>query len=212
MKTLIFLLIFCFSVSTMAQTKEAASSETQAAVQASSETKKDSPADGFRGFRWGTSRAEVVAKEGRPLESGDSDGQHVLMYSDRLFNQDVTVLFFFVENKLARGSYNFAGDRSLTSRQEVIKFFEIQDSIEKKYGDPTKTGHVVEREFNSTNMGTYVLLGYVKFKYFWEKDDCEIIVATNVEGAKIQTIIIYQNNTLLAPSLKIAEDNQRSKL
>lgn len=89
------------------------------------------PSGGFYGFSWGTTMAEVEAREGRPVAAEEG----TLAYQMRLLGLNVAAVYRFVDDGLVGGTYKVLDDH-LDRNQYVRDYARLKRALGSKYGPP----------------------------------------------------------------------------
>lgn len=123
--------------------------------------------DGFKGYKWGTSKEVIESKEGLPPYSHGQIKSDV-WYSDSLFNREVKVKYRYNDGSLYMGVYEYltylTGDAlDFIRRAEVV--------LSEKYGYSDKNSNLLNDAdlLNLMNKGesyTIMFNGGVEIKFF----------------------------------------------
>lgn len=126
-------------------------------------------AQGFRSAMWGETQANIIKKEGKPLEQYTSEEGHVLVYKRPVANKaEVITAFICLNNRLRLGRYIFVN----LNRREIR---ELYKSLSEKYG---KSKRFKAIDDHST-------------QYQWLKNDTRV---TLNEGVLSDYVVNYYQN------------------
>lgn len=120
-------------------------------------------AQSFRGFKWGTSKKEILAKEGEQIDSFlNSVSPNTLKYEDKIVaGNSCSTYFFFADGKgLVEGRYVMS--LTETSPEKIIS------SLSAKYGKPSQLVNAHNtREYHWTNRDTKITFQAFPTHHAW---------------------------------------------
>lgn len=138
-------------------------------------------AQGFRGIKWGSTQAEVIKKDGKPIEQANSTEGHIIVYEKSVAGiPKVVTSYTFSKDKLHTGQYIFD---NLTKAQLATLF----NSLVEKYANP--------KRYVATDRS-------VQFQ--WLKKDTRITLSKGVFGGHV--VNYYYNSHYVA-----LENNYRKR-
>jgi hypothetical protein len=164
----------------------------------------------FRGFKWGSSFANVQSSEKARFVSKENDD--LLLYHDLLAGSDCDVVYQFNDNdKLIGGTYAFT--KKYTNPQFYVQDYnKFKELLITKYGKPK-----YDREDLSPNTtteekedyGQAVIDGKLKLNSVWSTDRTIIKILLETQDKHPELIIHYsaksldafENNALLKTAL-----------
>lgn len=159
----------------------------------------------FRGLEWGSEKAEVIEKEGKP----DTQSNAGLAYKDSISATDCMVLFYF-DDGLSMGLYVFTPSY-FNDIKHLRDYNDINQLLKSKYGAPDKT--VRNRDNNEyTDAGQELSIGKLAWLDAWRIGDVRIshIVGRDEDG--IYHTLEYKNLPLTKERDEQREEETKEKL
>ncbi len=159
--------------------------------------------DGFRGYAWGTSLADIVNAE---LTSSMVSGVDYTLSNNVLFildgevsNYKTNVGYFFDSAlKLGKAAY-LLDEEHIDYYNYYEDYCNLEELYETKYGTPAKQEAVWTNDLykeNKEDWGTALAAGHVTFYTEWEDSDGNSILMENFgDNAQIYTRITYKSST-----------------
>ncbi len=87
----------------------------------------------FRKTRWGMNFLQVQASENSNPVSTTSD---VMVYKDKMLDNDVDIEYYFENNKLFKAAFIF-GSSFINKQENIIYYQKIKEGVKAKYGRPS---------------------------------------------------------------------------
>ncbi|MDJ0625294.1 MAG: hypothetical protein QNJ31_02880 [Candidatus Caenarcaniphilales bacterium] len=166
----------------------------------------------FRGFDWGTTKADIKQKETAHFIQENQDG---LMYEDQMFHRRFNTAYFFHNDQLYRGVYSLqdAFKNEGGYLQNNISYFvlynNIVDDMKEDYGEPSKEvplpkiGTVnVDQFLEQVEQGKKVVLAQ------WNLGQINITTALKGSKGQIKVLKVYDYKPLLEEIKQNHKDNQ----
>lgn len=166
-------------------------------------------AAGFRDFQWGARQADVIKKEGRPVDKTEE----MLIYKTTLAGMNMAVAFKFTSAGLQSGNY-----LSQEKRTAPIKYFDdyaiLQDLLTKKYGKPKEQINWHDKSFSDQreHWGTALAAGHLSVGSEWMTPDSRVRLYMTGENFKVTLGLIYQNRATLEEAEKGREARDLDQL
>ncbi len=159
--------------------------------------------DGFRGYAWGTSLADIVNAE---LTSSMVSGVDYTLSDNVLFildgevsNYKANVGYFFDSAlKLGKAAY-LLDEEHIDYYSYYQDYCNLEELYETKYGTPAKQEATWTNDLykeNKEDWGTALAAGHVTFYTKWEDSNGNSILIENFgDNAQIYTRITYKSST-----------------
>lgn len=155
----------------------------------------------FRKTRWGMSIKEVKASEKINLIAQHKDS---LVYGPEIIcNKNCNAVYFFVDNKLYQGIYDFYETHTNT-REYLYDFKDIVELLQKKYGEAQLRQH---GENNYDDKMVAIAMGELSYIARWELDDTEISLLLSGGNLEIHLTLFYESKQLRG----LADENEKNE-
>ena len=158
----------------------------------------------FRNTNWGMTSQEVIDSE--PLKLiANQDNQ--LFYITSILTRECYLFYNFQNNdKLSSAGYFFQ-IKHTNFNSYIDDYFEVQDAIVSKYGEPLENNRIWTNDLFKDNeqfWGTAISMGYLQYKSTWETEKTKIILKLYGDNYEIHLGLIYGDKSYVpeAPSTK----------
>lgn len=149
------------------------------------------PPVGFRKSHWGDSKAAVESIEGKPVATPEGE----LAYRVTLDGHNAFAVFYFTQNKLVTGVYQFNDEHS-DNNAFIEDYDAISGVLTSKYGKPSShdaTWSDTLFKNDPTHWGMAVSAGHVIFSELWGPSDTNIFHALTGDNFKVEHTIRYSS-------------------
>lgn len=156
----------------------------------------------FRNTTWGMSKSEVRDAESATLCYEDTN---VLIYEGKLVGCDASIHYRFNDDELEIGAYLIDNELDV---DDITAYEKLQELMEKKYGEPDKSGltqKYPEKKMSLETYGDYVKAiasGLAELNCIWMNEDSSIFLTCTEDTEKhnVQVHMIYRDITKLPDS------------
>lgn len=150
--------------------------------------------EGFRGVAWGSSIADVKAKETGRLAQEEANA---LAYTKvEVNNLAVDVGYFFTkEGKLARGIY-MVTEKHIDSRLYIDDYDGLKNLLVEKYGKPSDTKVIWRNDLykdDPSGWGTAVAVGHLVMYSTWTTPESKIQLMLGGDNFKTNLMLAYSS-------------------
>lgn len=145
--------------------------------------------NGFRGFSWGTLRADIIKKEGEPKVEVKNN----LLYTGSVAKKEVIILYDIKDNKLVSGGYSFTG-KHVNKNLYIDDFEDVKNELIKKYGKPSEDDIDWSNDLyknDPSDWGKAISYGYLEYNTIWDSENTRIILCLTGDNYEIKLMIAY---------------------
>ena len=168
------------------------------------------PTHDFRSAKWGMSRKQVIAAEGKEPDSTLSEGY--VVYHTKVSGMSCMAVYRFVKDQLAMGRYVFTV-KHMNANLYLDDFDQLKETITKKYGKPIKDNTYWSNNLyksDSSGWGMAVSIGHLSKFTTWENQTTKMIMALTGDNFKVRHVLEYSSKRL-EPLLKAAGEKNNGK-
>jgi hypothetical protein len=169
-------------------------------VEQYSESKTD-----FRVAKWGDSKEEVMAKEGKTDLSGSPD---IYMFYDTVAGLSCVVGYVFTDDKLTMAKYLF--QQKHTNKNDYIEDYnKLVGLLTKKYGEPYSNSPFWKNTLYKSDPSQYgfaISCGHLLYSASWDLETTELVVRLTGENFDISFQVQY-----LSKKYKNAQKEQQEQ-
>jgi len=156
----------------------------------------------FRSTRWGMSKSEVIEQEGEPDHQEDSNSggyESAILYDGISVGRlDTYLIYYFTEDKLVRGVYNFQEDHT-SENTYIDDFKKIKGILTNKYGRPEYDDEIWHKDLYKDDPDYYgfaVSIGDLEYRVRWETEETEIWLTLDGDNYEIDHHLYYDSKEL----------------
>lgn len=168
------------------------------------------PTHDFRSAKWGMSRKQVIATEGKEPDMTRSGG--LIAYNTKVSGMSCMAVYRFVKDQLVMGRYVFTV-KHVNANLYLSDFDQLKEIITKKYGKPTEENVYWSSNLyksNPNHWGMAISAGHLSKYTTWENQATKMIIALSGDNFKVHIGLDYYSKRL-APLLKAASEKKDSK-
>lgn len=144
----------------------------------------------FRKTRWGMSRKQVIAAEGRKPDTQQDDW---IAYNENVADFDCYLFYTFAQDKLALALYHFVQTHS-NKNQYLSDFAKIKQILMDVYGEPVDDKENWSQSLyknDPEHWGLAVSIGHLSRYVSFENDDTDIMLALTGDNFEVRLDIHY---------------------
>lgn len=159
------------------------------------EEEAQAPVTHFRNARWGMTRDEVIASEGR---QPDQTGQNTLAYLTQVEGLDAVAVYVFTEGRLTAAVY--AIDTSYISAANAVRHYaRLKEWLSSVYGEPA-----VDRDVWATSLmrgliseGLAVEMGLLSKVAEWTTEHTAVRLSLSGRAFGVDLLVQYESRVQL---------------
>lgn len=161
----------------------------------------------FRQTKWGMSKEQVIAAEGKP----GHDEPDRLLYQTEVAGLKAGIAFEFVNGKLARATYVLM-ERYAEPNQYIINSERWVEALKEKYGEPRSDVRWLNDLYRNDQKkyAFAISAGHLVIRNSWETERTKIQHIVNGQNFAISVGIAYTSKELEAELEKKAKEAQKT--
>ncbi|MDE0546351.1 hypothetical protein [Microbacterium sp. C7(2022)] len=151
----------------------------------------------FRGLSWGSSVADVRARERRDAKL---EGQDVLVFPERVSDMEADAAYIFVAGRLTRAKYIFT-EKFTSPNRYLVAYQQVKTLFSGKYGEPDEdlpVWHDNHYRDDPDGWGLAVERGDLTFFTSWTTTRTEISLILHGNDYESQLSVEYTSSALKA--------------
>ena len=161
----------------------------------------------FRKAKWGMSMAQVKASESLSIKNKDKD-KDVLIYKTKILNNNVALVYSFINDKLVSGHY-VVEEKHSNKNDYIADYKDFKKILTKKYGKPKMDRTMWKDDLYKSDVSSWgmaVSIGHLVYGSSWETDETKINDTLLGDNYQISLIIAY-----VSKKFKALKEEARTK-
>lgn len=161
---------------------------------------------GFRKTKWGYTKNQVKSTESLELIL---DNDEILGYRTSVANLECTLGYYFKNNSLYAGAYNFSEEHS-NKNDYLMDYLSLKQLLKEKYGEP-KIDEINWKDKlyqdDKEHFGLAISIGHLELFCNWETEDTFIQLSINGDNYDISLKTLYKSKKLSEEVEKMKQKN-----